>query len=139
MTATPMRLAVIIASTRAGRFGETVGRWLVTRAQQHDDLKLDVIDLYDLQLPDSLEHSPQSAAYTARVDAAGVFVVVTPSTTTATRRRSNARSTPSALNGEPSRSGSSPTAVSPAGRAVEPLRQVFAELYTARAAQPYPA
>lgn len=78
MSDRPLRLAVIIASTRTGRFGETVARWFVTRAQQHDDLQLDVIDLYGLQLPDNLDDSPQTKAFTARIDAADAFVIVTP-------------------------------------------------------------
>lgn len=43
MSDMPPQLAVIIASTGTGRFSEIVGRWFLTRAQQHDDLKLDVI------------------------------------------------------------------------------------------------
>ena len=38
MSDMPLQVAVVVASTRTGRFGETVGRWFVTRAQQHDDL-----------------------------------------------------------------------------------------------------
>lgn len=38
MTETPIRLAVIIAGTRSGRFGGTIGRWFVTQVQQHEDL-----------------------------------------------------------------------------------------------------
>ena len=66
MSDMPLQLAVIIASTRTGRFSEIVGRWFLTRAQQYDDVKFDVIDLYDLRLPDSLEYSPQVGAYGAR-------------------------------------------------------------------------
>lgn len=105
MTDTPIRLAVIIASTRAGRFGETVDRWFVTRAQQHDDLKLDV-------------------------DAADAFVVVTPECNhgypAALKRAIDAVRVewPAKPVGFVSYGG-----LAGGLRAVEQLRQVFAELH----------
>ncbi|MET7966184.1 NAD(P)H-dependent oxidoreductase [Micromonospora sp. NPDC005305] len=130
MSDMPLQLAVIIASTRTGRFGETVGRWFVTRAQQHDDLKLDVIDLYDLQLPDSLEHSPHAAAYTARIDAADAFVIVTPE-----YNHGYPAALKRAIDAVRAEWQAKPVGfVSYGGlagglRAVEQLRQVFAELH----------
>jgi NAD(P)H-dependent FMN reductase len=130
MSDIPLQLAVIIASTRTGRFGETVGHWFVTQARQHDNIKLDVIDLYDLHLPDSLEHSPQAAAYTARIDAADAFVIVTPEYNhgypAALKRaidavRTEWRAKPV---GFVSYGG-----IAGGLRAVEQLRQVFAELH----------
>jgi NAD(P)H-dependent FMN reductase len=66
MSETPIRLAVIIGSTRAGRFGPTVARWFAAQTEPRADLRVDVIDLVD----------PQDI--TARLDAADAFVVVTP-------------------------------------------------------------
>jgi len=45
-----LRIAVIVGSTRERRFGEVVARWFVRRAEQRDDLELDVIDLRDIPL-----------------------------------------------------------------------------------------
>lgn len=75
-----LRVAVIVGSTREGRFGDTVGRWLVAQARQRPDMALEVVDLAELGLP-AVHHdepSPAETAFTARIDAADAFVVVTP-------------------------------------------------------------
>lgn len=79
-----MRLAMIIGSTRAGRFGPTVASWFEERARAHagfDDV--DVIDLVEAALPDVLidhgDPTPEAVvALGARLAAADAFVVVTP-------------------------------------------------------------
>ncbi|MFC7546578.1 NADPH-dependent FMN reductase [Plantactinospora sp. GCM10030261] len=126
----PLRIAVIIASTRKGRFGETVGRWFVARAEQHDDLKLDVIDLYDIPLPDNLEQTAQVTALTARVGAADAFVLVTPE-----YNHGYPAALKRAIDAVRSEWQAKPVGfVSYGGlagglRAVEQLRQVFAEVH----------
>ena len=40
-----LRVAVIIASTRTGRFGPTVAGWLLERAARRPDLEADLVDL----------------------------------------------------------------------------------------------
>src|SRR3954470_8559556 len=83
-TGTPIRLAVIIGSTREGRFGPKVANWFTGRAALRDDLSVDVIDLADTPLPSALTHrpGPEDAkaleAVTPRLDAADAFAVVTP-------------------------------------------------------------
>lgn len=47
----PIRTAVIIGSTREGRFGDTVARWFVARASQRSDIEIDLIDLAEVELP----------------------------------------------------------------------------------------
>lgn len=78
--ADPLALAVIVASTREGRLGGTVGGWFVDHAKQRSDVVVDVIDLADTPLPTTLPSPapPEVAAYTKRLDAADAFVVVTP-------------------------------------------------------------
>jgi NAD(P)H-dependent FMN reductase len=39
---TPLRLAVIIAGTREGRFGPTIASWFADQARQRGDLDVDV-------------------------------------------------------------------------------------------------
>lgn len=77
------RLAVIIGSTRNGRFGPTVARWFVTRARRHSDLDIDLIDLAQAGLPPTLgDHDepvpPPVRELGARLAAADAFVIVTP-------------------------------------------------------------
>jgi NAD(P)H-dependent FMN reductase len=83
MTDEPLRLVVIIGSTREGRFGPTVANWFVREARQRDDMDVDVLDLADAALPDRLTAygtppPPGVAAVTSRLSAADAFVVVTP-------------------------------------------------------------
>jgi NAD(P)H-dependent FMN reductase len=83
MEGTPLRLVVVIASTREGRFGPTVANWFVEQARGHSDLDLDVLDLAETALPDQLTGygtpTPDAvAAVTPRLSAADAFVVVTP-------------------------------------------------------------
>jgi NAD(P)H-dependent FMN reductase len=78
-----LRVAVIIGSTRHGRFGPTVAGWFVGRAHRRRDLDLDVVDLADTALPDVLtddgEERPVAVrALAARLATADAFVVVTP-------------------------------------------------------------
>ncbi|NMN95309.1 NADPH-dependent FMN reductase [Antrihabitans stalactiti] len=78
-----VRIAVIIGSTRHGRFGPTITQWFVGRAQRRRDLDIDVIDLATVALPDVLvdddEAQPESVQLLAtRLAAADAFVIVTP-------------------------------------------------------------
>ena len=43
MSHAPLRLAVIIGSTRPGRFGPTVGDWFAERARHYGGLDVDVV------------------------------------------------------------------------------------------------
>jgi NAD(P)H-dependent FMN reductase len=80
MSQSPLRLAIIIGSTREGRFADTVASWFVARARQRDDFDVDVIDLVELGLPPNWirEHDEATAAFSKRIDAADCFVVITP-------------------------------------------------------------
>jgi NAD(P)H-dependent FMN reductase len=69
MSSEPLRLAIIIGSTREGRLGPTVASWFAAHAAARSDYAIDVIDLADAgDLP----------AIGRRLDAADAFVVVTP-------------------------------------------------------------
>lgn len=83
MDVTPLRLVVVIASTREGRFGPTVANWFVEQARERSDLDLDLLDLAEAALPDRLTGygKPTPGAVTAvtpRMAAADAFVLVTP-------------------------------------------------------------
>jgi NAD(P)H-dependent FMN reductase len=78
---------IVIASTRPGRGGDSVARWFIERATEHDAFELHVVDLAELNLPplDEPNH-PRLRQYTRRhtrewseqVEAADAFVFVTP-------------------------------------------------------------
>ncbi|MCF2528530.1 NADPH-dependent FMN reductase [Yinghuangia soli] len=81
-----LRLAVIVASTRDGRFGPTVATWFTGLAAERADLAVDVVDLVATPLPAAMpgwegaapEDAELLAAVTPRLAAADAFVVVTP-------------------------------------------------------------
>ena len=75
-----LKLAIIIGSTREGRFGDTVGRWFAQEAAAHGAFSVDLIDLIDIKLPPSHRSrpTPEVAAFRARLGAADAFVIVTP-------------------------------------------------------------
>ncbi|GHA87164.1 NADPH-dependent FMN reductase [Streptomyces chryseus] len=134
--AAPLRLAVIVASNREGRFAPVVTEWFLSRAAEHDDLDVDVIDVARVDLPTALSFSPSDdvkavlADVSPRLAAADAFVVVTPEYN---------HSFPAALKNLIDWHGSEWHAkpvgfVSYGGmsgglRAVEQLRQVFAEMH----------
>jgi NAD(P)H-dependent FMN reductase len=75
---TRFRLAVIVASTREGRFAPVVAQWFTQHAEAREDVGVDVLDLNDIQ-PYELSHgSPEMTAFTKRVHAADAFAVITP-------------------------------------------------------------
>lgn len=75
-----LNLAIIIGSTREGRFGDTVGRWFAKEAAGHGGFTVDLIDLIDIKLPPTHQRkpTPEVDAFRARLAAADAFVIVTP-------------------------------------------------------------
>ncbi|MEU7639426.1 MULTISPECIES: NADPH-dependent FMN reductase [unclassified Streptomyces] len=136
-TQQPLRLAVIIGSVRDGRFGPTVTQWFTHLAAQRPDLDIDVIDLADVPLSTTgptREPSPQMTAVLAttrpRLAQADAFVIVTPE-----YNHSFPAALKNAIDWHLAEWQAKPVGfVSYGGiagglRAVEQLRQVFAELH----------
>ncbi|MCE7080241.1 NADPH-dependent FMN reductase [Streptomyces sp. ST2-7A] len=130
----PLRLAVVIGSTRAGRRGPGIARWFAERAGAHEGTEVEVVDLADHPLPavlaDSGTSDPAVTALGARLAAADAFVIVTPE-----YNHSFPAPLKHAIDWYGSEWHAKPIAfVSYGGRggglrAVEQLRQVFAELH----------
>lgn len=133
MLDTPLRIVVMIGSTREQRFGDVVARWFGGRTRRHEHLELDVVDLAEAALPATFPRGPDAAvsALSERLARADGFVVITPEYN---------HSFPAPLKQAIDLTGAEwkakPVAfVSYGGlsgglRAVEQLRQVFAELHT---------
>ncbi|MFI7135011.1 NADPH-dependent FMN reductase [Nonomuraea sp. NPDC050153] len=140
MNDNPLKIAVILGSTRDGRLGTVVSTWIVDQLAQRGDMEADLIDLVETPLPTVfpvLGQPPASqqardllAAVSPRMAAADAFVIVTPEYN---------RSFPAALKNAIDWHGpewhAKPVAfVSYGGfsagtRAVEQLRLVLAELH----------
>ncbi|MDT0446915.1 NADPH-dependent FMN reductase [Streptomyces johnsoniae] len=79
----PLRLAVIVGSTRKGRFAPVPAAWFAARAREHGGFEVDIVDLAEERLPDTLVDDERSipepvARLAPRLAAADAFVVVTP-------------------------------------------------------------
>jgi NAD(P)H-dependent FMN reductase len=81
-------IAVILGSTREGRFGEKVAAWVMARLGDRDDVTSELVDIRDHQMPYFDQRPP---AYTLRdypndfsaalghvIDSADGFVILTP-------------------------------------------------------------
>ncbi|MET7856580.1 NAD(P)H-dependent oxidoreductase [Streptomyces sp. NPDC005318] len=136
VTTAPLKVAVILASNREGRFAPVVADWFLSRAADHPDVETDLVDVAALDLPTALGHRPgpdaqaQLAEVSLRLAAADAFVVVTPEYNHSypaplknliDRYRAEWQAKPVAF--------VSYGGVSGGLRAVEHLRQVFAELH----------
>lgn len=83
----PLKLQVIICSTRPGRVGPSVARWFNQFAAQHGKFDTTLIDLEDFNLPvydepfhpvlQKYQHD-HTRAWSASVSAADAYVFVTP-------------------------------------------------------------
>jgi NAD(P)H-dependent FMN reductase len=80
MTDSPIRVAVIIGSTREGRYADVIANWFLARARRRDDITVDVLDLAEIELPARFtrERTPALTDYLSRLGAADAFVVITP-------------------------------------------------------------
>ena len=81
------RIAIIIGSTRPGRIGEAVARWVFDIAKQRDDAKYELVDIADYHLPHLDEamppafgqySHPHTKAWAATIASYDGFVFVTP-------------------------------------------------------------
>ncbi|WP_427891889.1 NADPH-dependent FMN reductase [Kribbella sp. GL6] len=80
-------IAIIVGSTRPGRYGEAVGQWVLEQASERGDAKFELVDLLDHPLPHLDEPVPASAGQYANehtkrwsetIDRYDGYVFVTP-------------------------------------------------------------
>lgn len=86
---TPIKLKVILGSTRKGRFGDKPAFWIHDRARKVPNVEVEMLDLRDFPLPFfNLEKSPSSnprkyeddiaAKWSKKIDETDAFIIVTP-------------------------------------------------------------
>jgi NAD(P)H-dependent FMN reductase len=129
----PIHAVVLVGSARDGRLAPAVARWFVEEASQRSDLTLDTVDVAETPMPASLAaDAPEVAALRPRLAQAEAIIVVAPEYN---------RSIPGPLKTlidsfnpewEAKPVGFISYGLSLAGgvRAVEHLRQVFAEFHS---------
>jgi NAD(P)H-dependent FMN reductase len=76
----PLRIAVIVGSTREGRAADAVARWFLDRAAARRGVDVEVLDLAGFDFPQHYPQvaTPQMTSFTAAIDRADGYVVVTP-------------------------------------------------------------
>lgn len=86
-TATAPKIAVIVGSTRPGRNGEQVARWVLEHARQRSDATYELVDLAEVDLPLLDEAMPpamgqyaheHTRAWATTIAGFDGFVIVTP-------------------------------------------------------------
>ncbi|MFI5676780.1 NADPH-dependent FMN reductase [Streptomyces cellulosae] len=140
----PLKIGVVIGSVRAGRFADTVAGWFLSEARQREDMEIHVIDLaepalaaelgralgFDGSVDRSGDRSGDAPRLAQRIGEVDAFVVVTPE-----YNHGYPASLKVALDHVHREWQAKPVGfVSYGGmagghRAVEQLRQVFAELH----------
>ncbi len=86
---TPLKLKIILGSTRPGRFSEIAGAWAQSQVAKHPEFNAEVLDLRDYEMPFFNEEiTPSSkkedymnaavAKWTAKIAEADAFVVIAP-------------------------------------------------------------
>lgn len=87
MNESQLKIAVIIGSTRPGRNGETVGRWVYEIAKKRTDASFELVDLKEFDLPMLDEQmpaivrrysQPHTIAWSKKIAGFDGFVFVTP-------------------------------------------------------------
>ena len=82
-----IKIAIVIGSTRPGRVGEAVGKWVYELAKERDDAQFELVDIKDFNLPLLDEPVPPSQGkyskehtkrWAAKIDSFDGFVFVTP-------------------------------------------------------------
>jgi NAD(P)H-dependent FMN reductase len=72
-----LKIAVIIASTRPGRVGDQVGKWVFENAS-HDAAEFELVDLADYNLPNLGQPTEDVARWSATIASFDGFIFVTP-------------------------------------------------------------
>ncbi|WP_246048849.1 NADPH-dependent FMN reductase [Leptospira sarikeiensis] len=75
-----LKLGIILASTRKGRFGETVANWFEEVAREDYRFETELIDLLDYSLPWNMSKDMDSdlSLFSEKIGSSDVFVVITP-------------------------------------------------------------
>lgn len=135
-----MKIGIIVGSTRPGRNGEAVAKWVFEQSKRHEGAKFELVDISDYNLP--LLDEPYPAAmqqysnehtkvWSKKINEFDGYIVVTPEYNHSTSGA--LKNAIDYLNAEWANKAIGFVSYGSAGgaRAVEHLRQIFAELRVA--------
>jgi hypothetical protein len=114
-----LKIAIIIGSTRPGRNGEAVAKWVYEVAKKRSDAEFELVDIKDFNLPlldkpvppiMGQYSKPHTKTWAAKIGSFDAYVFVTPSTTVEPPARSRTRSIFCLQSGPTKRPASSATA-----------------------------
>lgn len=85
----PLKIAVIIGSTRPARFGDKPAHWIMKEAQKQENVEVELLDLVDFPMPFFEEPAGPSTLnrqytddvvkkWSAKIDGSDAFIIVTP-------------------------------------------------------------
>ncbi|MGV9252519.1 NADPH-dependent FMN reductase [Streptomyces sp. NPDC003697] len=130
----PLNVTLVVGSNREGRFGPVVADWLLGHLRDRDDVVVRVVDVAEADLPTSFTRTPEATAALAQITPglarADAFVVLTPE-----YNHSYPAGLKNLVDWHHAEWRAKPVALASYGglagglRAVEHLRQVFAELH----------
>lgn len=134
------KIAIIIGSTRPGRNGEAVGKWVYEQSKKHSGAEFELIDILDYNLPLLDEPYPammqqytkdHTKRWSEKINEFDGYVIVTPEYNHSTSGA--LKNAIDYLNVEWADKAAGFVSYGSAGgaRAVEHLRQIFAELRVA--------
>lgn len=135
-----LKIAIIVGSTRPGRNGEDVSKWVYEHSKKIEDAKFEIVDIADYQLPLLDEPYPammvnytkeHTKKWSEKIREFDGYIIVTPEYNHSTSGA--LKNAIDYLNVEWSNKAAGFVSYGSAGgvRAVEHLRQIFAELRVA--------
>jgi len=134
------KIAIIIGSTRPGRNGEAVGKWVYEQSKKHSDTEFELVDIAEYSLPLLDEPYPammqqyskeHTKKWSEKINEFDGYIIVTPEYNHSTSGA--LKNAIDYLNVEWADKAAGFVSYGSAGgaRAVEHLRQIFAELRVA--------
>ena len=134
------KIAIIIGSTRPGRNGEAVGKWVYEQSKKRDDAKFELVDIQEYNLPLLDEPYPammqqyskdHTKKWSEKINEFDGYIIVTPEYNHSTSGA--LKNAIDYLNVEWADKAAGFVSYGSAGgaRSVEHLRQIFAELRVA--------
>lgn len=80
MNKEPLKIKIILGSTRENRFSDKVGNWILKQIKGHQDIEAEILDLRDYDLPfyDESKKNENVEKLSQKIKSADSFIIVAP-------------------------------------------------------------